>query len=554
MVHLQRQFSSTRNDSTSEQSESSRPVPGDEKSKELPQEGDEAAASEISWAERSTGPAKWIFCASQWQECSCPGQVRWGNNDKWQTFSPKRAGEKLDIKCNPQDLEDIIPGDDGKHCQCQVVPGSSFYQNLNPMFLTEEEADAGGSEVVASCELFRAGAQERAEGAAQWESVEAFCSEDWEEKASQDPLLEAGDRRLDLSSMQKLMRARVDARFVGTYNKLFKNGWAPRAFVNYFAGPPGGKHAKMTEELVASVHAFSSEPIIVVHFGMSTSSSVWTPERFPRLVLLHAEPFQQSSLPFKRSFNFNKLRAFLFARVLAGVGLDSDQFVAPQVDRLFDMTEREITQAYPLAIMPVHFLDRGPGDLGAWWPRYCPDKACSLQTLRWGHAHPSWTFWALPFIGRWLRKNFRDETLPEVTGEIQAPALRVTDVPEDEDLLNVALWEEKASKQWCKYDIADPKEFQAMFDWKPEHGNNCTSNLDCDNIFGDARFYRHGGAAKLFYSAHHAVLPDQTKNAVREIQKKVREKSWPDPIVYQGKFWASGEDLRKAHPELECLA
>ena len=37
------------------------------------------------------------------------------------------------------------------------------------------------------------------------------------------------------------------------YHKYFgrpgeKQGWADRAYVNYFAGPPDGKHAKMTED------------------------------------------------------------------------------------------------------------------------------------------------------------------------------------------------------------------------------------------------------------------------------------------------------------------
>ena len=31
------------------------------------------------------------------------------------------------------------------------------------------------------------------------------------------------------------------------------------------------------------------------------------------------------------------------------------------------------------------------------------------------HAHPTWTYWALPFFGRWLRRHFRDERLPNVT-------------------------------------------------------------------------------------------------------------------------------------------
>ena len=31
------------------------------------------------------------------------------------------------------------------------------------------------------------------------------------------------------------------------------------------------------------------------------------------------------------------------------------------------------------------------------------------------HAHPTWTYWALPFFGRWVRRHFRDERLPNVT-------------------------------------------------------------------------------------------------------------------------------------------
>ena len=34
-------------------------------------------------------------------------------------------------------------------------------------------------------------------------------------------------------------------------------GWLPRGFLTYFAGPPAGRHAQMTEALIESVHAFS---------------------------------------------------------------------------------------------------------------------------------------------------------------------------------------------------------------------------------------------------------------------------------------------------------
>ena len=145
-------------------------------------------------------------------------------------------------------------------------------------------------------------------------------------------------------------------------------GWTPKAYVNYFASTPSGKHAKMTEELVRSVHRFSKKArsqentshlplfprhtrrslsrieihvksgigmnrvtcsgseshtttlhawlilvqqagsrawqvIIVVNFGMTTSAKL-TPERYPRLILLHADPMDTT---LKRSFNFNKM-------------------------------------------------------------------------------------------------------------------------------------------------------------------------------------------------------------------------------------------------------
>eukprot|EP00913_Durusdinium_trenchii_P005739 g5353.t2 len=160
--------------------------------------------------------------------------------------------------------------------------------------------------------------------------------------------------------------------------------------------------------------------------------------------------------------------------------------------------------------------------------------------MRWGHAHPTWTYWALPFLGRWLRRNFRDETLP-ATGK--AIALRVVEIPEDEDLLNVGLWEEKAHKQWCKFDITDPLEFQFLFDWKTKYGNRCSmGGPGCSNISPDRRFYKRG-AAKLFYTAHHAVNPTDTHKQVDRIMKKWKEGTWPSStIVYERKLWVAKRD------------
>lgn len=39
-----------------------------------------------------------------------------------------------------------------------------------------------------------------------------------------------------------------------------------------------------------------------------------------------------------------------------GIQLDSDQFVAPGVDELFQLAQREGSETYPLPILPVHFM------------------------------------------------------------------------------------------------------------------------------------------------------------------------------------------------------
>ena len=52
------------------------------------------------------------------------------------------------------------------------------------------------------------------------------------------------------------------------------------------------------------------------------------------------------------------------------------------------------------------------------------------------------------FISQWRTAPPFDLDLSRFPG-FDAPGLRVGNIPEDEDLLNVALWEERASKQWC---------------------------------------------------------------------------------------------------------
>ncbi|CAE8717912.1 unnamed protein product [Polarella glacialis] len=389
----------------------------------------------------------WVNCAEQGQTCTCDSQVRWGTGDTWLVLEPSQSGEVQNVKCDSTHLKDILPGSVDKHCECKAD-----WKHISPMMLSDSEAQKENAKLVASCDLFQRGEGDGPEGAAQWRAHEAFCSNAWLESARKDPTLDAG-----------------------------KTGWLPRAFVNYFAGDPHAKHAMMTEELIASVHAFSAvvrsgkwkgvtAEFIIGHLPYQTTGhnqgSLPTREQLKLEEDLVAERQQHGditriAMPDSKvvhfGFNFNKFRAYLLARVKTGVGLDSDQFVAPGVDQLFSSTEREITKDYPLPIMPVHFLDR------------------------------------------------------------------VMDVTEDEDVLIIGLWEEKAIKQWCKFDIPDPDEFTWFSLWSPSERSHCSN---CPDISGDSRFYPHS-AAKAFWTAHHAVRPENTIGWIQKNQKRQQDGTWP---------------------------
>jgi len=471
----------------------------------------------------------------------------------WVTIRLKDGATSQVVKCDINTLGDHVPGDDRKHCECEVVPGTDFFNSINPGLLPSEIVAKMPTRLVASCDLFKEGAKQGAWGAQQWEATESFCNDELGSTAGS-----RGPRAMDSAVLRHLMKAWVEPRFMRNYDRMYRDGWVERAFVNYYAGAPYGKHANMTEELINSVHRFSSEPIVVMHFGFSTVES-WTAERFPRLVLINVAPMPSLA---RRSFNFNKLRAMLLSRVRVGVELDSDQFVAPGVDKMFEFTKREITNSYPLPILPPHFLDWSPTDQGPGgeghklWDRYCPggkrkSVGCKWQTLRWGHAHPTWTFWATPFLGRWLRRNFLDETLPERDrGNGVMPALRVLDVIEDEDLLNIATWEEGGTKQWCKYDLPDPSEFQALL--SATGAQACYAPF-CGDIPGDPRSHPHD-IAKLFLTAHHAVTPVVSRRYIEELDRRHRAKTLAPPYLYHQHFYKSAAELKDANPSLTCLA
>jgi len=482
-------------------------------------------------AVQSTEP-QWIFCAGQWQDCWCGGRVRWGNDGKWKTVELPSGRSEHQVRCSVDVLGDPAWGDGNKRCECEVVPGTDFAKSVNPGLLP-----AGSAKLFTSCDMFEAEASKGQWGAKQWEATQAFCDPNWDKEKS-------GRRAFSNKVMRHLMNSWVDPRFQEVHDRYFaKTGWTAKAFLNYYAGPPSGKHAAMTEHLIWSVHEFSQQPIIVFHFGLATPKH-WNANKYPQLVLIHSSPMPGTS---GRSFNFNKLRAMLLSKALVGIQLDSDQFVAPNVDDMFKPTEREITKDYPMPILPAHFLDRSPRDLGAYWARYCPKNNCKHQSVRWGHAHPTWTYWAVPWIGRWLRMNFRDETLP-VRKDGSMQALRVVNVPEDEDLLNIGTWEDGGTKQWCKLDLPGPGDFEALL--RSKAGGGCRAG--CGDITSDRRWHPNA-VAKAFYTAHHAVEPKETARYIKALKAKQQAGDLPPPIMYKGNFYKDGDALRAAFPDITCI-
>lgn len=487
------------------------------------------------------GKHVWVYCAPQWERCQCPGKIRWGSSGKWQIVELHSGSSHTTVECSvdADGLTDVAPGDGGKHCECSMRMGTHAHRSINPFSLEKGMQVRPGTRMVGDCKIYERKQGEGEHGAALWSAAKDLCAQSGGKKR--------GDRALSPTFIRKLMKVYIDAKFVKNYDSFTDtHGWVDRAFVTACAMPPEGEEAAQAQQLLRSVHLFSKYPIVVINFGMSTPRS-WTASRYPRMILLHGAP-----LGGERSASIDKMRAMLLSRVRTGIFLKVDEWVGPHVDKLFESTERESTQQYPMPILPTHFLDKNPeAGFTDWWYRFCPtsDK-CKLQTTRWNHNHPTWSFWALPFFGKWLRRNLRDETIPPRSDmKHYHQDLRITDVPTDEDLINLAIWEEHGTKQWCKFDLPDPAEFETLLGGKHD-GNRCVDQ--CNDMPGDSRFHK-SGVPKVFYTACSAVNPHQSEKYIERLNDMLKAGTLPPPILFHNKFYHDGEELRKDHPHLKCL-
>lgn len=396
----------------------------------------------------------------------------------------------------------------------------------------------------------------------------------------------------------------VDPKFMDNYKKLYsKDGWLDEAYVSYFGLPDDAQKSvnivtQMTW-LMKSVESSSTRPHVAFNFG--SVDTTWQPADFPNTVLMHAKPMNKNAV-----FNFNKFRAMILSKVKTGIMLDADEFVAPSADLLFPRIKEEINADYPYPILPVHWFSRDNDEKFPDHPYKVYDfecKGCPERSARWGHAHPTFTYHALPFLATWLRKTLDHEMVGNESLQYK----------EDEDVLNMALWDAKVTKQWCKFDIPFEGEF-----FKYIRGEGYENGKGGNGLikYEDPKWYPEG-IPLVFYTAHHAVNFDETSQILRELEHgpeqhmpwesfmQVSEASpkvtaglvtneallsmlqgntipagssslmevaqtaykvveynprdgvktfkLPPPIFYQGKYYNDGRELKAAHPDLRCI-
>lgn len=378
----------------------------------------------------------WIFCAGQYGECACYGNIRWGASGRWvyvhaaSSTVANRIACQVGKKGGGPDLTDVSPGDDSKHCECQVNTASYFFRCINVLALPADQRKRLQLYEGSSCNIF---AEDKSlAGRKIWKTgVKGICNSTNNEKP-------AGVRTLSSKKLISAMKTYVFSTFAGNYKRLYgSTGWLKRAFVSYFSGPLEGGESQSMELLIESVHRFSVYPIIVLHSGMATPLH-WDPQVFPRLVLLSI-----AELPLSIGHSTTLLLAAVVSHVETGILLNHNAMVFPGIDHLFQATEKEIHARYPYPIMPVHFMDKKASDGGSYWG-HVESEGSSRQSMRWSQFGLFWTTDALPFLAELLRGLLRDETY-----EASPPyeAIKMRSLHDIEAAMNVALWRNGATKQ-----------------------------------------------------------------------------------------------------------
>ncbi|CAE7219870.1 folE [Symbiodinium natans] len=507
-------------------------------------------------------PDGWMFCVQEGEICHCEGQTRYGDFelDQW----VEKKDFKSPILCHHSQYglkpeQDFSPGK-LKYCQCRApTPKCPNGQPFRAENCPDSKKACRAGCLSRMPKTMSSVTPQRAKLCSKSEPNELLWACD--SKKSLKPrkghshndaedLLERGMARIcEDPQLVPEVEVWLECDFVSQWLRwtTAASPWIEEAYVTYVGGPKDSNYEWQATNLIRSIDLFSSRPLVIVIFGDQFVPPLsWQSMR--NVIAYRMRPISRGV-----SFNFNKVRSILASRVMVGIQLDTDQLIFKGMDQVFEGTRREVGEFYPWPILPVHWMSRDdtPGNPYA---HYAFKGWDGPQSMRWCHAHPTWTHFALPWFGDLLHERMLAATgrktstlvfdLEQVreTGISVVALVRKGDKAkvkrhvemsnamwEDEDMMNVNLWRHKVNNSWCKFDL-EPNLFLLR------------RSLD-KRMYFDPKWYPDGMPV-LFLSIHNTKnfdpadlllrLMELCQNGVEDLECPAKDSEFMMPICRAG--------------------
>ena len=73
---------------------------------------------------------------------------------KWKNYELAASSTQQTLECSVKNLPDILPGDDAKHCECEMKVGDAVYEAItNPGILPPEAGAEASPLITSSCSI-----------------------------------------------------------------------------------------------------------------------------------------------------------------------------------------------------------------------------------------------------------------------------------------------------------------------------------------------------------------------------------------------------------------
>ena len=222
---------------------------------------------------------------------------------------------------------------------------------------------------------------------------------------------------LTLKAASADVEATTDEAFLANERRFVDaDGWISEAWVSFVYG--NAIYERLMQHVIEAVHEFSTRPIVV--YVIASPHMRFDAAAFPRLIVRR--------LPTLANLHvwFSKLRVAVLSRVEYGAIVESDTLVYRGADRLFEICRQHTNDQY---LMPIHQNPRQHGNKHSGDPLDYPNRSIPYM-----HAHLVWSFNNLLMLARLYARCAAKK------------------FANDEEALNILLWERKATKILCMYD------------------------------------------------------------------------------------------------------